>query len=169
MRKILLLIFALTATVSISACGGKSVLPDSRTPANVSSNSGTPADASAAGGEENGSDKDDASKATVVSFGNDYSSSSGLEFDIFKIVTSEKLQGVGVRDYYNANSGKNYVDVILNVTNNGTEYLYDDDIKAYFVSDDEKRYVDYLIVTEIDSYDSFESCNIAPFQLRKSM
>lgn len=87
---------------------------------------------------------------TPISIGNSYSTTSDLEFNIFKVITSNKLQCVGGGgSYYEADSGENYVDVVLNITNNSTSDLSArDEITAYFISKDGTQYNNVLIAVE---------------------
>lgn len=98
----------------------------------------------------NSSGNKDTIDATAIAINNGYSVSNNIEFDIFRITTSDKLQSVsGQGSYYEADSGKNYVDIILNVTNNGSVDLTPrDDIMAYFISSDGTQYDDVLIAVE---------------------
>jgi predicted small lipoprotein YifL len=114
--------------------------------------------AACGGGGENTSvaDTDESSSVIqntenkAITVGNSYSTSNDLEISIFKIITSDKLQVVkGDGSYFEADSGTNYVDVVLNVTNNGSEDLSpNDDITAYFISSDGIQYDDVLIAVE---------------------
>jgi len=117
----------------------------------------------------NSSDKKNTTDATAIEIGSSYSASNGLELDIFKITTSDKLQcASGQGSYYEADSGKNYVDIILNVTNNGSVDLTPrDDIIAYFMSSDGTQYDDVLIAVETsdDSIDQWGE--IGPLSTRK--
>lgn len=96
------------------------------------------------------SDEKNVADATAMVIGSSYSASKDLELGIFKIITSDKLQCVsGQGSYYEADSGKNYVDIVLNISNNGSVDLTPrDDIIAYFVSSDGTQYNDVLIAAE---------------------
>ncbi len=107
-------------------------------------------------------------EAEEVSIGEDYSSSDGLEFSIFKIVTSDRLQSVsGEGSYYEAESGTNYVDVILNATNSGSADFSVDDISAYFKSLDGVRYDDTIIAIETDPDRIVAYGSMAPLSTKK--
>lgn len=99
---------------------------------------------------ENIADAENTVDATTIVIGSSYSTSKDLELSIFKITTSNKLQCIsGQGPYYEADSGKNYVDIVLNVANNGNADLTPrDDIIAYFISSDGTQYDDVLIAVE---------------------
>lgn len=88
--------------------------------------------------------------AKVVEIGNTYSASSDIELNLVKIKTGDKLQassGNGL--YYSADSGYNFVDVIVSIKNNGgTDLSVRDCINAFFESGDGVKYKDTLIAVE---------------------
>lgn len=97
----------------------------------------------------NDSETVDTENATAVSVGTDYTAAGDIEFSLFKINTSGKLGTVsGAGSYYEADRGMNYVDIVLTLTNNGTEELSVRDIEAFFITDDGTRYDDKLVVDE---------------------
>lgn len=105
--------------------------------------------------DENTSDTVKSSRGKDVELGKEYKTSNGLEFTLFKISTSKKLQALGGgSNYYDADEGCNYVDVVLTLTNNGSEELdVDEDINAYFKTDIKTQYDDTIIAIETnDSY-----------------
>ena len=98
-----------------------------------------------------------------VTLGNDYSTDNGTSFDLFKVVTSGKLQSVrGEGSYYEADSGYNFIDVVIDLTNNGTEDIsVSDDMAGYFESSDGTQYNNPLIAVEdrddyLDQYSSIK-------------
>ena len=119
--------------------------------------------------DANKTDKPNKNDAAAITIGNSYSTSNDLEFELVKIVTSDKLQCIsGHGLYYTADSGKNYVDVVLNVTNNGTADMSPrDDIKAYFMSNDGIQYDDVLIAVEDSDDDMNQYGKINPLSTRK--
>ena len=98
-----------------------------------------------------------------VTLGNDYSTDNGTSFDLFKVVTSGKLQSVsGQGSYYEADSGYNFIDFVIDLTNNGTEDIsVSDDMAGYFESSDGTQYNNPLIAVEdrddyLDQYSSIK-------------
>ncbi len=109
-------------------------------------------------------DAEDAAKtsdAKTVEIGNDYSTSSNIDFSLFKIITSNKLECLGGGSlYYEADSGYNFADVVLEITNNdSSEFSARDGINAFFESGDGTRYDNTLIAIESsgDNLDQFGS------------
>lgn len=101
----------------------------------------------------------DMSKAISVELEKNYSASNGIEFSLFKVMESDKLQTVGGGgSYYKANDGTKYIDVIITLDNNGSdEFSVRDKIKAYFEAGDGTKYEKPLCAVETrdDSLDQF--------------
>lgn len=89
-------------------------------------------------------------KTVSVKLGEDYSTDNGTSFNLFKVVTSGKLQSVsGQGSYYEADNGYNFIDIVINLTNNGTDDLsVSDDMSGYFEGSDGTQYNNPLIAVE---------------------
>ena len=111
--------------------------------------------------QDDGKESVDTGKATSVELGKEYTTSDNVGFSLFKIVTSGKLQAIsGSGSYYEADSGCNYIDVIVSLTNNGSrDMTVRDSLSAFFESGDGTRYEDSLIAVESrdDYLDQFGS------------
>lgn len=100
--------------------------------------------------DENTSDTVKSSSGKGVELGKEYKTSNDLEFTLFKISTSKKLQSLGGNGgTYDAGEGYNYVDVVITVTNNGNEeFSIDEGIYAYFKTDIKTQIEDTMIALE---------------------
>ena len=100
--------------------------------------------------DESTSEEINITDATTIVIGNNYSTSKDIELNLYKIITSNKIQCVsGEGSYYEASGGTNYVDIVLNVINRGNDDLTpEEDITAYFISSDNTKYEDVLIAVE---------------------
>lgn len=137
----ILLTVAVTAAL-LAGCGSTS------TP-NSPDDTGSAGSVSTGGSQEGDVSVKDG-KAVSVKLGDDYSTDNGTSFNLFKVVTSGKLQSVsGQGSYYEADNGYNFIDVVLNLTNNGTEDIsVSDDMTGYFESSDGTQYNNPLIAVE---------------------
>ena len=106
----------------------------------------------------------DKGKAVSVKLGNDYSTNNDVEFTLFKIVTSDKLQAAsGKGPYTKADNGYNFIDIVFDLTNSGTkDFSVSDNITGSFEGSDGVQYSDLRIVVEDQDNSIYGSDFIKP-------
>lgn len=133
MKRTLTLILALLMTVSLAACGGGTTTVVKKEPDNSFA---------------------DKQEEQPLSLEQKNSVENYIDFTLVKIQTSKKIEAAmsGGLYYENSNTGETYIDVILEVTNTGTEAISSEDvITAIAVNASGSEYTNTLYVVETDS------------------
>lgn len=95
--------------------------------------------------------------AQNVELNGSYTASDGLVFTLFKVKTTDKLESIAADNFYwTSEKGFTYADVVISLTNTGSEeFSAIDDINAFFESTDGTKYEDVLVAVEADHLDQF--------------
>ena len=109
--------------------------------------------------EEMDDSEPDYESAQEIQFSKVYTQKDDIVFGLFKVKTSDKLEAVGDGGYYfEAEGGNNYIDVIIDVTNNSSKELPVSEFSGTIISDDGNTYESRIVAFDnagrLDSYGS---------------